>query len=86
MTMQGDGPWAVAVMWAVVAVTLVFVVLRIYTRAVVVASYGIDDHVYNLAFVSSPSSLRGVMLEAVTLVAATSGSPFLPITNHILPI
>ena len=56
MAIQGDGPWAVAVMWAVVAVTLIFVLLRIYTRAVVVASYGIDDHVYNLAFVSSLSS------------------------------
>jgi hypothetical protein len=39
-------------MWIVTAVTLVFVLLRIYTRAYVVKSYGIDDHVYNLAFVS----------------------------------
>jgi hypothetical protein len=39
-------------MWIVTAVTLVFVLLRIYTRAYVVQSYSIDDHVYNLAFVS----------------------------------
>lgn len=51
--MGGQGPWAIAVMWIVTAVTLVFVLLRIYTRAYVVRSYGIDDHVYALAFVSS---------------------------------
>lgn len=50
--MGGQGPWAIAVMWIVTAVTLVFVLLRIYTRAYVVQSYGVDDHVYNLAFVS----------------------------------
>ncbi|KAM0335134.1 hypothetical protein ACHAQA_000174 [Verticillium albo-atrum] len=50
MAMGGDGPWAVTVMWVLTAVTLVFVVLRIYTRVAVVKSYGIDDHVYNLAF------------------------------------
>ncbi|KAF9877444.1 hypothetical protein CkaCkLH20_05144 [Colletotrichum karsti] len=38
-------------MWALTAITLVFVVLRIYTRAFIVKSYGIDDHVYLLAFI-----------------------------------
>ncbi|KAK4641122.1 hypothetical protein QC761_609580 [Podospora bellae-mahoneyi] len=51
MTLGGDGPWAVSVMWIVTALTFVFVLLRIYTRAYVVGSYGLDDHVYNLAFV-----------------------------------
>ncbi|KAF5007139.1 hypothetical protein FDECE_6525 [Fusarium decemcellulare] len=50
MAMGGDGPWAIAVMWSLTAVTAVFVVLRIYTRIWVVKSFGIDDHVYNLAF------------------------------------
>lgn len=52
MAMKGDGPWAVAVMWIVTLLTFAFVVLRVYTRAMVVQNYGVDDHVYNLAFVS----------------------------------
>lgn len=52
MTMGGHGPWAVAVMWIVTVVALVFVLLRAYTRIKVVQSYGVDDHVYNFAFVS----------------------------------
>ncbi|KAK0744867.1 hypothetical protein B0T21DRAFT_380984 [Apiosordaria backusii] len=51
MTFGGDGPWTVSVMWLVTALTFVFVILRIYTRAFVVESYGIDDHVYNFAFI-----------------------------------
>ncbi|KAH6898040.1 hypothetical protein B0T10DRAFT_525463 [Thelonectria olida] len=50
MPSGGDGPWAVAVMWSLAGVVFVFVLLRIYTRAIVVTSFGIDDHVYNLAF------------------------------------
>ncbi len=52
MAMGGEGPWAVSVMWIVTGIAFVFVVLRVYTRAVVVESLGIDDHVYNFAFVS----------------------------------
>ncbi|KAK4194408.1 hypothetical protein QBC40DRAFT_34878 [Triangularia verruculosa] len=51
MAFGGDGPWAVSVMWIVTVITFIFVVLRVYTRAWVVESYGIDDHVYNFAFV-----------------------------------
>ncbi|KAF6824337.1 hypothetical protein CMUS01_10283 [Colletotrichum musicola] len=50
MAIGGKGPWAIAVMWSLTAVTLIFVVLRIYTRVFIVRSYGIDDHVYVLAF------------------------------------
>jgi hypothetical protein len=57
MAMQGDGPWAVAVMWILTVLTFAFVVLRFYTRSVVVQSTGIDDHVYNFAFVSLPKSV-----------------------------
>lgn len=55
MAIKGDGLWTVAVMWSLTAVTFIFVLLRIYTRVGVVKSFGIDDHVYNLAFVMSPS-------------------------------
>lgn len=50
MAIKGDGVTAVATMWALTAISLVFVILRSYTRIVVVSSYGIDDHVYNFAF------------------------------------
>ncbi|CAJ0544605.1 Ff.00g037000.m01.CDS01 [Fusarium sp. VM40] len=50
MAMGGDGPWVVTVMWSLTAIGTVFVALRIYTRVVIVKSFGVDDHVYNLAF------------------------------------
>lgn len=57
MAMGGDGPWAIGVMWALTVVVFIFVVLRVYTRVVVVQSFGVDDHVFNLAFVGClPSS------------------------------
>jgi hypothetical protein len=51
MAMGGQGPWAISVMWIVTALALVFVILRAYTRLVLVQSCGVDDHVYNFAFV-----------------------------------
>lgn len=53
----GDGPWVVTVMWTFVGVVLVFVCLRLYTRLIIVHSYGADDHIYNLAFVSLQSTV-----------------------------
>lgn len=49
--MDGRAPGAMAAMWTFVGLVFIFMVMRIYTRVVCVASYGIDDHVYNLAFV-----------------------------------
>lgn len=51
MTYGGDAPQAITAMWILTVLTLVFVILRTYTRAFVVKAYGIDDHVYNFAFV-----------------------------------
>ncbi|KAF4446713.1 hypothetical protein F53441_9646 [Fusarium austroafricanum] len=51
MAVKGDGPWVIGTMWALTVVAFVFVILRTYTRIFVVKSFGIDDHVYNLAFV-----------------------------------
>lgn len=53
MAIGGDGPWVVAAMWSLAAIGFVFVALRIYTRVNVVRSFGVDDHVYNIAFVSN---------------------------------
>ncbi|EAQ87745.1 hypothetical protein CHGG_04364 [Chaetomium globosum CBS 148.51] len=67
MAMGGQGPWAVAVMWVVTVVAFVFVILRAYTRIKVVQSYGVDDHVYNFAF------LLLVCYTAATTVSAHYG-------------
>lgn len=68
MAIGGDGPWSVAVMWVLTAVVLVFTLLRLYTRIVVVKSYGMDDHVYVGAFVSSRKrrSVRASKLQSVS--------------------
>lgn len=58
MAMGGDGPWAIGVMWALTVVVFIFVLLRVYTRVVVVQSFGVDDHVFNLAFVGCLSSFQ----------------------------
>lgn len=53
MAVGGDGHWVLVSMWTLTLVTFVFVVLRTYTRIYIIKSLGVDDHVYNLAFVSS---------------------------------
>lgn len=51
MTIKGDAPWALGVMWMLAGLVFCFLMLRLYTRIVCLASYGIDDHVYLTAFV-----------------------------------
>ncbi|KAK3303642.1 uncharacterized protein B0T15DRAFT_402521 [Chaetomium strumarium] len=51
MGLKGDAPWALSVMWLLAGLVFFFLLLRIYTRVVCLASYGIDDHVYFTAFV-----------------------------------
>lgn len=47
-----------AVMWSFVALTWTFVFLRLYTRAFILKSVGLDDHMYWLSGVSlGPSCL-----------------------------
>jgi hypothetical protein len=48
---KGDGPWALGVMWLLASLVFFFLLLRLYTRVVCLASYGLDDHVYLVAFV-----------------------------------
>lgn len=54
MAIEGDGLTAIKLMWGLLAMTIIVVSLRAYTRIFVVRSYGADDNVYNLAFVSDP--------------------------------
>lgn len=48
----GKAPMAMAIMWVLTAITLVLVILRTYTRAVIVRQFGADDHVFVLSAVS----------------------------------
>lgn len=51
MAINGDGGRAIAIMWALTAATLVFVILRLHVRQTLKIT-GVDDYVYCLAFVS----------------------------------
>ncbi|KAG6354618.1 hypothetical protein INS49_004636 [Diaporthe citri] len=48
---QGNAPQTLAALWCLVALALVFVLLRLYTRYKVIDAIGIDDHLFNVAFV-----------------------------------
>lgn len=50
-SLGGEAPWALGVMWMLAAMVFLLLVLRLYTRIVCLASYGIDDHVYLIAFI-----------------------------------
>lgn len=47
---------AMAIMWSLTVVTWVFVILRTYTRAVLVRHVGADDYVYVFSGVSLPAA------------------------------
>lgn len=49
---QGNAPQTLAALWCLVALALVFVLLRLYTRYKVIDAIGVDDHLFNVAFVS----------------------------------
>lgn len=49
MARGGQGPMALAIMWTLTAVTLVFVVLRVYTRQFIIHMLGPDDVAYVVA-------------------------------------
>ncbi|KAG7050930.1 hypothetical protein JMJ77_0001560 [Colletotrichum scovillei] len=46
----GDAPMALAVLWGLTGLAFFFVLLRLYTRLVILQAYGVDDHFFNLAF------------------------------------
>ncbi|KAH8175667.1 hypothetical protein LIA77_04085 [Sarocladium implicatum] len=51
MGLGGEAVWALSVMWALVAIVFAFLLLRLYTRIVCLAAYGVDDHIYLAAFI-----------------------------------
>ncbi|KAJ2995797.1 hypothetical protein NUW58_g1172 [Xylaria curta] len=51
MAIKGAGVTAIATMWALTGLTTVFLLLRLYTRLIVLRAFGGDDHVFILAYV-----------------------------------
>ncbi|KAI1129488.1 hypothetical protein F5Y10DRAFT_238370 [Nemania abortiva] len=51
MAIKGEGVRVIAVMWTLTAITLGFLLLRLYTRLVMTRAFSNDDHVFILAFV-----------------------------------
>ncbi|KAJ5112137.1 hypothetical protein N7532_000182 [Penicillium argentinense] len=49
--LAGKGIHAIAVMWVMVFISFILVPLRMYTRVYVIKAVGLDDHVFNLAWV-----------------------------------
>ncbi|KAJ5683484.1 hypothetical protein N7462_006649 [Penicillium macrosclerotiorum] len=49
--LTGKGLRAVAVMWAMTFISFILVPLRLYTRIYIIKALGLDDHVFNLAWV-----------------------------------
>ncbi|KAI6784130.1 uncharacterized protein J7T54_004676 [Emericellopsis cladophorae] len=49
MAPAGQGPMALAIMWTLTAITLVFVALRVYTRQYIIRMFGADDVAYVVA-------------------------------------
>jgi hypothetical protein len=52
----GDGPLCIAVMWSLTFIVFIFLLVRVYTRIVCVAAYGVDDHFYAVSMVWLPST------------------------------
>lgn len=58
----GEGPYCITVLWTLTGIVLVFLLLRIYTRVVCLAAYGLDDTLYvvTTVFTVAYSSLATV--------------------------
>ncbi|KAJ4256251.1 hypothetical protein NW762_009331 [Fusarium torreyae] len=65
--MGGKGPMALAVMWSFVAISWIFVALRLYTRIWITQSVGADDHAYWM------SGVLILLYTIFTHIAATHG-------------
>ncbi|KAJ5784142.1 uncharacterized protein N7518_009819 [Penicillium psychrosexuale] len=49
--LAGKGVRAISVLWAMTLLSFILVPLRLYTRVYIVKALGVDDHVFNLAWV-----------------------------------
>ncbi|KAK8045876.1 hypothetical protein PG996_013940 [Apiospora saccharicola] len=67
MAADDQGPRLMAVLWALTGIVFIFLLMRIYTRVICVASYGADDHFFMIAF------LLMIASDAVITVAVGKG-------------
>ena len=51
--MGGEGPMAMTFVWIMLGILSLFLLLRLYTRIVLLAALGMDDYLYISAFVCS---------------------------------
>lgn len=79
---QGNAPETLAALWCLVAVALVFVLLRLYTRYKVIDAIGIDDHLFNVAFVSKADLCTHVRIRHILI--APSPEQVLLVTYCVL--
>lgn len=49
--LAGKGIRAISVMWAMTLISFILIPLRLYTRIYIVKGLGVDDHVFNMAWV-----------------------------------
>ncbi|KAI0144481.1 hypothetical protein GGR57DRAFT_517962 [Xylariaceae sp. FL1272] len=85
----GDAaPSALATLWALLGITFVFVILRLYTRVIVIKQFGIDDHCYNAAFVSCRTTFTNVdsQCSALTIRVRTDYQILFLVYNVLLQI
>ncbi|KAK8079299.1 hypothetical protein PG994_003106 [Apiospora phragmitis] len=68
MAADDQGPRLMAVLWALTAIVFLFLLMRIYTRVICVASYGVDDHFFLIAFL--------LMVASDTVIAVAVGKGF----------
>ena len=71
----GEGPYCISVLWGLTALLFVVLIIRIYTRVVCVASYGIDDTFFVITIVSTtfPIATNSRYTKPLLTVAAISG-------------
>ncbi|PVH96855.1 hypothetical protein DM02DRAFT_674522 [Periconia macrospinosa] len=51
MAIKGKAVGGIAAMWVLTSLTLVSLLLRLYTRLAITKAFGNDDHVFNIAFI-----------------------------------
>ncbi|KAI1341106.1 hypothetical protein F5Y15DRAFT_25025 [Xylariaceae sp. FL0016] len=62
MAVAGRGPQAMVAMWALTTATFVIVLLRAYSRLIIVRKYGREDHAYDIAFVCRARQLASYFI------------------------
>ncbi|KAK8105101.1 hypothetical protein PG999_008460 [Apiospora kogelbergensis] len=62
--MGGDAPMAMSFVWIMLGVLFLFLLLRLYTRVVLLAALGVDDYLYISAFIFAALSAALLQVSA----------------------